>query len=46
MRDDGRRKHNLARPPKHMLNPFKCQEATPPENWDQIYSDPYACPYP
>ncbi len=37
--DDKFRKFNMTRPPKHMLNPFKCQDAAPPEKWNEVYAD-------
>jgi tRNA (guanine-N7-)-methyltransferase len=35
----GKRKRNMSRCPKHMLNPFKCPLAVSSPNWDEIYSD-------
>jgi tRNA (guanine-N7-)-methyltransferase len=36
----GKRKRNMNRCPKHMLNPFKCPESVVAPNWQEIYSDP------
>ena len=36
----GKRKRNMSRCPKHMLNPFKCPSAVPSPIWGEIYSDP------
>ena len=35
----GKRKRNMTRCPKHMLNPFKCPSAVASPPWNSIYSD-------
>jgi tRNA (guanine-N7-)-methyltransferase len=34
-----KRKSNIARTPKHMLNPFRCPEETAAPAWSEVYSD-------
>jgi len=34
-----KRKHNMTRPPKHMLNPFKLREGIAEQPWSEVFSD-------
>jgi tRNA (guanine-N7-)-methyltransferase len=36
----GKRKSNMSRCPKHMLNPFKCPGAVPAPDWKSVFTNP------